>query len=218
MRMRWSVAVILGTALAATAASAQRYGTTTGARYSLLGADTVPNGQDVVSGEVGWPSISLGVTHGTGPRSDIGLRFDLLYGFEYTTSNTQFGVGARVPLRYMAYRRDRIGVLFHVDPGIKVYTTSPAIFGLQFPVGATVGYTASPELNVAFGLELPMFLSVTPSPVTFFLGPLFGPAVEYHVDRQLSVGLNTRFGPMFNTNNGASAFGMIMQLLLAYRL
>jgi hypothetical protein len=52
----------------------------------------------------------------------------------------------------------------------------------------------------------------------FALGPLFGPAVEYHVDRQLSVGLNTRFGPMFFTNGGFSQFGFITQLLLAYRI
>ena len=221
MRMRWSLAVVLFTLAATTAASAQRRtydGATTSGRYSLLGSDTVPVGQDVASGEFGWPSISFGVTHGYTSRSDIGIKFDLNYGFEYATAVTQFGIGLRVPLRYMAYRRDRIGVLLHVDPGIKLYTTSPAIFGLQWPIGVTLGYTASPELNVAFGLELPMFLNVTPSPVSMFLGPLFGPAFEYHVDRQLAVGLNTRFGPIFNTSGGGSQFGMIMQLMLAYRL
>jgi hypothetical protein len=218
MRMRWSVAVIF--ALAATAASAQRYGAAgTAARYSLLGAETVPTGQDVVSAEVGWPSVSFGLTHGYTPRSDIGIKFDLLYGYEFTTTS-QFGIGVRVPLRYQAYRRDRIGVLLHVDPGIKLYTTDPSSqFGIQFPVGATIGYTATPEVNVAFGVELPMFLDFTgPGSVQMILGPLFGPAIEYHVDRQLSVGLNTRFGPIFTTRGGGSEFGMIMQLLLAYRL
>jgi hypothetical protein len=217
--MRWSVAVAVGLMLGSLAASAQRYGSAGTARYSLLGADTVPTGQDVVSAEVGWPSVTFGITHGTGPHTDIGLKFDLLYGFEYATTGSQFGVGVRVPLRTVAYRRDRLGVLLHIDPGIKVYTTDPtAVFGIQFPIGATVGYTATPELNVAFGLELPMFLYFTgPGSTAMFLGPLFGPAFEYHVDRQLSVGLNTRFGPIFWTRDG-SQFGMIMQLLLAYRL
>jgi hypothetical protein len=212
--------VVFVTLAAASAASAQRrtYDGPSG-RYSLLGADTVPTGQDVASAEVGWPGISFGITHGTSPRSDIGIKFDLLYGFEYT-STTQFGIGFRVPLRYFVYKRDKIGVLVHVDPGIKIYTTSPAIFGFQWPVGMTIGYTASPELNVAFGVELPMFLSVAGAGAQpqFALGPLFGPAVEYHVDRQLSVGLNTRFGPMFFTNGGFSQFGFITQLLLAYRI
>jgi hypothetical protein len=187
-------------------------------RYSLLGGTTVPNGADVVSAEVGWPSATFGFTHGTSSTTDIGFKFDLLYGFENTNVG-QFGVGARVPLRAVIMRRDRLSALVHVDPGLKVYTTSPdASFGIQFPVGVTVGYAASPELNVAFGLELPMFLVLTgaASP-DFFLGPLFGPAVEYHVDRQLTVGLNTRFGPMFETKDG-SRFGFITQLLLAWRL
>jgi hypothetical protein len=187
------------------------------ARYSLLGGTTVPNGVDVVSAEVGWPGISFGYTHGNGPNTDIGFKFDLLYGFE-NTSIGQFGIGARVPFRITAMRRDRLSVLLHIDPGLKVYTTSSALFGIQFPIGATVGYAASPELNFAFGLEFPMFLAVTSAAAPdFFLGPLFGPAVEYHVDRQLTVGLNTRFGPMFETRDG-SRFGFITQVLLAWRL
>ena len=105
----------------------------------------------------------------------------------------------------------------HVDPGLKVYTASPTFFGLQWPVGLTLGYAAAPELNVGFGLDLPMTLMVSPSPVSFFVGPMFGPSIEYHVDRQLTVGLNTRFGPIFNTSDG-SEFGLTMQALLAWRL
>jgi len=63
-----------------------------------------------------------------------------------------------------------------------------------------------------------MFLSVTPSPVDFILGPLFGPAFEYHVDRDLTIGLNTRFGPIIETAGGATRFGFLTQMLLAYRL
>jgi hypothetical protein len=176
----------------------------------------VPTGVDVVSGEFGWPSVSFGLTHGLSSRSDVGIKFDLLYGVEYTT-NTQFGVGVRVPYRMMVLRRDKIGVLFHIDPGIKLYT-GPATFGFQWPVGVTIGYTATPEFNVAFGVELPMTLIVTPSPVDFVIGPLFGPAFEYHVDRELTIGLNTRFGPMFFTAGGGAQFGFITQMLLAYRL
>jgi hypothetical protein len=191
--------------------------TSPGGQYSLLSGTTVPAGTDVVSGEFGWPSASFGFTHGTGPSSDLGFKFDLLYGFENTTTS-QFGIGFRVPLRFMIHRRDRISVLAHVDPGIKIYTTTPAIFGFQWPIGLTVGYAASPEFNVAFGFELPMTLVVTPSPVQMILGPMFGPAFEYHVDRQLTVGFNTRFGPMFSTRGGGGEFGFVTQMLLAYRL
>jgi len=224
MRRTGSVATVLSLALLATAAHAQSRrtsltssGTSRSGNYSLLGADTVPTGVDVASGEFGYPGVSFGLTHGTSPTSDIGVRFDILYGFENTTIS-EFGIGVRVPFRIAAYKRDRIGVLFHVDPGIKFYTTSPAAFGFQWPIGVTLGYNVSPELNVAFGVELPMFLRLTPSPVDFYLGPLFGPAFEYHVDRELTIGLNTRFGPMIETAGGGTQFGFITQLLIAYRL
>jgi len=214
---------VIGAALVfsavASPAFAQR--TTPGGHYSLLSGTTVPGGTDVVSGEFGWPSTSFGFIHGTGPTSDVGFRFDLLYGFE-NTKNSQFGVGFRVPLRFLVHRRDRISVLAHVDPGIKIYTTpQAALFGFQWPIGLIVGYTATPEFNVAFGFELPMTLEVTgpgPSPVQMFLGPMFGPAFEYHVDRQLTVGFNTRFGSIFSTKGGGGEFAFVTQMLLAYRL
>lgn len=208
---------LIGAALLCAAAASPAFAQARTTPYSLLGGTTVPAGTDVVSGEFGWPSASFGFTHGTGPTSDVGFKFDLIYGFESTTIS-QFGIGFRVPLRFMVHRRDRISVLAHVDPGIKIYTTTPAIFGFQWPIGLTVGYAASPELNVGFGFELPMTLVVTPSPVRMFLGPMFGPALEYHVDRQLTVGFNTRFGPIFSTSGGGGEFGFVTQMLLAYRL
>jgi hypothetical protein len=211
---------VIGAALLSAAAASPAFAqvrTTPGGSYSLLGGTTVPHGTDVVSGEFGWPSASFGFTHGMSPTTDVGFRFDLIFGFE-STDISQFGIGFRVPLRVTALRRDRMSVLLHVDPGLKVYTTTPSNFGLQWPVGLTIGYAATPELNAAFGVELPMTLLVTPSPVRFDLGPLFGPAFEYHVDRLLTVGLNTRFGPIFFTQAGTNRFGFVTQLLLAYRL
>jgi hypothetical protein len=217
--------VALLAATAAAPAFAQRSTAITApVRYSLLGGTTVPTGVDVVSGEVGWPSVTFGLTHGLSPTTDVGAKFDLLYGFENATAYSQFGIGFRVPYRVTVMRRDRLSVLAHIDPGIKLYTTpQTASFGLQWPVGVTLGYSATPEVNVGFGFELPMTLLLTgptgpnQSAVRMYLGPLFGPAVEYRVDRQLTVGLNTRFGPIFNTSDG-SEFGFIMQAMLAWRL
>src|SRR4029077_5709133 len=103
-----------------------------GTRYSLLGGETVGSGVDVVSGEFGWPGISFGFTHGLNRDTDVGARFDLLFGFEEISSTSQFGIGVRVPLRMTVLRRDRLSVLVHIDPGLKLYTTSSAAFGLQF--------------------------------------------------------------------------------------
>src|SRR5438477_6588519 len=157
---------VIGAAVLSAAAASPAFAqarTTPGGQYSLLGGTTVPAGTDVVSGEFGWPSATFGFTHGLSGTTDVGFKFDLLFGFEDTTIS-QFGIGFRVPLRAMALRRDRISVLFHLDPGVKVYTTNPSIFGFQFPVGVTIGYAAEPQFNVGFGFELPMTLIVAPSP------------------------------------------------------
>jgi len=186
-------------------------------RYSLLGGETVPTGMNVVSGEFGWPSVSFGLTHGYRRDTDIGARFDLLFGVEGVSNNSQFGIGFRAPLRMVALRNDRISVLLHFDPGIKLFTTSPALFGFSFPVGTVIGYAATRDVTVAFGIDLPMTLYVTPSPVRFVISPMFGPAVEFHVDPRLAVGLNTRFGPVIYSTGG-SDFGFVTQLMLAYRM
>ena len=205
---------------------------TAGGQYSLIGGDTVGNNHDVISGEFGFPSVSLGYTHGMSPTTDIGAKFDLLYGVESVTNGCcQFGLGFRVPLRLTATRRDKLSVLVHIDPGVKLYTFSSTWFGFQFPVGLTLGYAAAPDLTVAFGVDLPMTIFVTPSPAAFYIAPLFGPAFEYHIDRQLAIGLNTRFGPVINTatpgvpgfpgffsSPSSTNFGFVTQLLLAYRL
>jgi hypothetical protein len=212
---------LIGAALLCAAAASPAFAqarTAPGGHYSLLSGTTVPTGTDVVSGEFGWPSATFGFTHGMSPTRDVGFKFDLLFGFE-STSNSQFGVGFRVPFRFMLHRRDRLSVLAHVDPGIKIYTTNPAFFGFQWPIGLTVGYAATPEFNVAFGFELPMTLEVAGiGAAQMFLGPMFGPALEYHLDRQLTVGFNTRFGSIFSTRGGGGEFGFVTQALLAYRL
>jgi len=182
-----------------------------------LGGETVGSGVNVVSGEFGWPSVTFGITHGVSPTADIGLKFDLLFGFESASCCSQFGVGFRAPLRMTTYRRDRLSVLLHFDPGLKIYTANPADFGLAFPIGAVFGYSANRDLTIAFGVDLGMTLYVSPSPVRFLISPLFGPAVEYHVDPLLTVGLNTRFGPVIDTSGGSS-FGFVTQVLLAYKM
>jgi len=222
--MRTMIKVLVLALAVAFQASAQARRTTDitaapSGRYSLLGGETVGTGTNVVSGEFGWPSITFGYTHGLNHNTDVGAKFDLLFGVEGDPNASQFGIGFRVPYRMVALRSDRLAVLLHVDPGIKLFTYSPALFGFGFPVGVVAGYAAQRDLVIGFGVDLNMALYVTPSPVRFVISPMFGPAVEFRVDPRLTVGLNTRFGPVIFTNNGGySDFGFVTQLLLAYRM
>jgi hypothetical protein len=214
--------LVLAMAVAFEATAQTRRTTDIGApvtgRYSLLGGETVGRDVNVASGEFGWPSITFGYTRGLSRDSDVGAKFDLLFGVEGDTNASEFGIGVRVPYRMVAMRQDRLSVLLHIDPGIKLFTTSPALFGFGFPVGAVFGYAASRDMTIGFGVDLNMALYVTPSPVRFVIAPMFGPAVEFHVDPRLTVGVNTRFGPVVFTNGGGTDFGFVTQLLLAYRM
>ena len=222
--MRTMIKVLVLALAVAFQASAQARRTTDitaapSGRYSLLGGETVGTGTNVVSGEFGWPSITFGYTHGLNHNTDVGAKFDLLFGVEGDPNASQFGIGFRVPYRMVALRSDRLAVLLHVDPGIKLFTYSPALFGFGFPVGVVAGYAAQRDLVIGFGVDLNMALYVTPSPVRFVISPMFGPAAEFRIDPRLTVGINTRFGPVIFTNNGGySDFGFVTQLLLAYRM
>jgi hypothetical protein len=193
--------------------------------WSVVGTETV-TGRPVLDVQTGWPSTTFGYTFGTSPSSDIGLRFGLLYGYEGTT-NSQFGLSFYAPLRFQLLQNRDFKLLLHVDPGLKLYTTSSAQFGFQFPVGIVMGFPVQPNLEIGLGVDFNMTLIVTGnfSP-QFVFGPAVGPYVEYHPAPNLSVGLNTRFGAAIDAhssyagNSGGTNtnFAFTTQLFLGYRL
>jgi hypothetical protein len=93
------------------------------------------------------------------------------------------------------------------------------------PVGVTFAYAATPDVTVAFGVDLPITLFLYPGPVTEWIAPSFGPGVEIHAGSRLAFGVNTRFGPVIRTgmpgnssvfNTSGTEFGFVTQLLVAY--
>jgi hypothetical protein len=185
-------------------------------RASLIGGETVDQGQDVFSSEIGWPSVSLGYTHGLTPYTDAGVRFDLLYSIEGTTQD-RYGLGFRVPLRAIAIRGSVASLLVHFDPGLAVYPKTEARWSAVLPIGAAIGFQFSEGFRMAVGMDLPMSIVITPS-AEFNIGTLFGLGFEYVADPHLLLGLNTRFGPLFSTSGSSSQVSFLTQLLLAYRM
>lgn len=207
--------------LAATPAAAQTHGRA--ADWSVIGAETVAPGADVVYGAFGWPDATFGYTHGMARDFDLGFKLQLIYGVENTT-DTQFGMAFAVPLRWTVARQRNVSVLFHVDPGIRFYTTNPVEFGFQLlPFGLNVEFQPAPALGVGLGFDWnsTLFVSGGATPQYLF-GPLFGPFFEYHLDRQLVLGLDTRFGAIIDAGDFVGSpitrFGLRAQMVLAYRM
>jgi hypothetical protein len=194
--------------------------------WSVVGTETVSPGRPVIDFQAGWPSTTFGYTLGLSPTSDVSIRLGLLYGFEGTT-DSQFGLSAYAPLRFQLVKNKDFKLLFHVDPGLKLYTTSSAMFGLQFPVGVVMGFPIQPNLEIGLGFDFNMTLLVTGRVAPqFIFGPAAGPYVEYHPTPDLSVGLNTRFGAAIDAHSSGgnvsggtdTAFAFTTQLFLGYRL
>lgn len=185
-------------------------------RWSLYGGETVAPGEDIFAGEVGWPSTSLGWTHGLTDTTDAGVRFDVLYAFE-TTTDTHFGLGLRVPVRGIAVRTRRVSLLVRADPGFKVYPGNGTPWGFAMPLSATLGFALDPEVRLAVGLDLPVTLLFGPT-AQIVIGTQFGLGIDWFLDPRLIFGVNTRVGPIFSTDANRSRFGLVTQIGIAYRM
>jgi len=212
------VVALLGGLLTTTASAA----TGRAGDYSILGAETVAPGNDVLSGQAGWPDTSFMFTHGVRNNFDLGVRLSFIYGVENRTDvNSQFGLGLAVPLRWALAPAGTVKFLFHVDPGLKLYTTNPAAFGFQAPFGLNLEFPATPPLRIGVGADFDLTLGVTgPTVPIFFFGPLIGPWLEYKVDPRVTIGIDTRFGAIIAAGNGNTdtGFGLRVEGVVAYRM
>ena len=186
--------------------------------WSVATGETVSPDRDAISFAMGWPGLTFGYTHGLSDRSDVGFKIDFLYAME-NTNNSTFGAGADLPLRVVVNRHEKVMLGLHIEPGVRVYTkNSVSNFLTRFPVGGTLGIQATPDLRLAASADLTMAINWTHT--TFFeIGPQFGFAAEYGVDRNLMVGLNVKFGPQFYSfANAPTDFAFTTEIVVGYRM
>jgi hypothetical protein len=214
MRQAFLLAMLLSGSALAQAAGAP-------AHWSVATGETVSPDRDALRFDLGWPGIGFTYLHGLGDRRDVGVRVDLLYGFEQT-NNSKFGLGMGIPYRLVVNRDERITIEVHIEPGMRIYPgdtfTGGTDFFIRCPLGGLLGIQVTPELRLAAGADLNFALQI---PRTGYLeiGPDFGFAVEYQVDRKLNLALNVRFGPQFYTfQNSPTDFAFITQIVLGYRM
>lgn len=186
--------------------------------WSVATGETVSTDRDALAFEMGWPGLSFAYLRGLSDRSDVGFRISLLYEVE-NTSNSAFGAALDVPLRVVVSRKDKVSLGLHLDPGLRVYTKSGySNFLTRFPVGGTLGIQATPELRLAATADLTMAINWTHT-AFFEVGPQFGFAAEYTVDKNLLVGLKASFGPQFYTfANSSTDFAFTAEVVVGYRM
>jgi hypothetical protein len=203
----------LSLVLAAAAAPAAGPG-----HWSVVTGETVSPDRDAISFQMGWPGLTFGYLHGVSDRSDIGFKIDFLYAME-NTNNSTFGAGADLPLRVVVNRHERVMLGLHIEPGVRVYThNSVSSFFTRFPVGGTLGIQATPDLRLAASADLTMAIQWSHT-AYFEIGPQFGFAAEYNVDRNLLVGLNFKFGPQFYSYSPSPTdFAFTTEVVVGYRM
>jgi len=123
-----------------------------------------------------------------------------------------------VPFRLVVNREQQgLGRSAH-RPGLRIYTrNSQTDFMTRFPVGGVIGFQATPELRIGASADLAWRSTGRTPP--FRDQPAVRPRGGVRSDRNLLVGLNTKFGPQFYSYTASQTdFAFTTQIMIGYRM
>ncbi|RKG79449.1 hypothetical protein D7V88_28680 [Corallococcus terminator] len=188
-----------------------------GQGWSVLAADTVGQGRNVFTGQIGYPGLTLGLLHGGSDRVDIGGKFSFNWGREGLVDATDEGLKLQLWLRIMLAKTSNVSFALTFQPGTFVYfPRNNTAFGMVFPVGFVVGIPVGSALTLNAGIDIPFNVYIGEG-----IGPvipiLFGGGLEYFVNNQFNVNFNLRMGPSIFPRFDDSAFTMEALAGVAYR-
>lgn len=198
-----------------------------GQGWSLYSGQTVGSGADVVSGQVGWPGLSLQYLHGATSRFDLGVKLTPInYGFEGITNRVMPGIKIQAVARLGLVEQSRFNLGLEFAPGPMFYfppgRNSQTLIGLSLPVRLMAGIPIGSAIMANLGLDVPFFVTFgNNSSVTIPI--LFGGGVEYFIDRHLEVSFNLKMGPAIYTSNfdtfryGSADFDLEALIGVGYR-
>jgi hypothetical protein len=216
--------LLVGVLLVSGAAMAQEegggYGR--GQGWSVLSGQTVGSG-NVLTGQVGWPGISLGLLHGATNRFDIGGKLSFNYGREGIVTSVVPGLKLQAWMRLMLLQSSgvNVGLSFAPGPFFYFYDNGTDV-GLSLPIALTVGIPVGSALMLNVGMDIPFYVIFGAGGGPVF-PILFGGGLEYFVDRNLAVTFNVRMGPSIFPYDefryrGRARFTMEAMFGIAYHL
>ncbi|WNG60374.1 hypothetical protein F0U59_40945 [Archangium gephyra] len=195
--------VLMGVLLVSGAALAQEEGATysRGQGWSVLSGQTLGSGT-AVTGQVGWPGLSLGLLHGATSRFDIGGKLTFNYGHEGIITSVVPGLKLQGWLRLMLLQTSRVnvGLTFAPGPFFYFYERYTEV-GLTLPIALTVGIPVGSALMLNVGLDIPFYV-VFGTGGGVVVPVLLGGGLEYFLDRNLAVSFNVRMGPSVGSYSG----------------
>ncbi len=200
----------------------------TGARaWTAKGADLVQTGEYVLDVSLGWPEIRAGVHVPVKEWFEIEPRLTFFYGWGAGANHfTQVALGDTlgVKLKFNVLHRDRFDVSLEADPALVfVYpAVNQAKFGFGLQLGlpsATFSYKVIDQLWIMAGLDMPIAIMFTPSPVGARIPFLFKFGVEWAIKDNLHLVAPIEVGPDIYATSGASFVGVAFNVALgiAYR-
>lgn len=173
-----------------------------GQGWSLLAGDTVGANQNVLSAQIGWPGLSVGVLHGSTSKLDLGGKFTFNWGQEGLVEVVEPGIKLQAWVRLMLARMDQASLALVFQPGpIFYFHDGSTQVGLALPVSLVAGIPVGSAIMLNLGVDVPfhVYFGTGGGPV-FPL--LVGGGLEYFIDRNLQVNFNVRMGPSIYPDAG----------------
>jgi hypothetical protein len=187
----------------------------TGQGWSVQSGRLLGSG-DALHVQLGWPGLSAAFLHSGSSKFDVGAKFTFNYGYEGIPSVIP-GLKLQGLVRLGLVDAAKLNVALTFSPGgFSYFSGGGAAFGLTMPVGVQLGIPVGDALNLSFGMDMPFNILFVGNGV-FTLNLLFGGGVEYAIDRNMMLTLNTRFGPAI-AFGGQSQFSFDVLMGMAFRL
>jgi hypothetical protein len=194
-----------------------------GQGWTLLGAQTVGDGANVIALEAGFPALAVTYFHGVTSIEDVGVRLAFNYGFEGLPSAIVPGMRAEALARLRLVDTGHVNIGLRGGAGVFAYFTSAyTLPGVTIPLGLDVGIPVGSAFSIATGVDVPLFIIFgTTGGVTAPI--LFNAGLEYWLSKGWEANLHARMGPALNVAGpfvplGSAQIAFELSLGMAFKL
>lgn len=194
-----------------------------GQGWTLLGAQTVGDGANVIALEAGFPALAVTYFHGVTSIEDVGVRLAFNYGFEGLPSAIVPGMRVEGLARLRLLDTGHVNVGLRGGAGVFAYFTSQATTpGVTIPLGLDVGIPVGSAFSIATGVDVPLFITFgTNGGLTAPI--LFNAGLEYWLSKGWEANLHARMGPALNVTGpfvppGSAQIAFELSLGMAFKL